>query len=112
MPESLDWLEARLAQRRYLMGARVTEADWRLFPTLIRFDPVYHLHFKCNRRRIVDYPNLWAYTRELYQWPGIAETVNMDHIRWHYYYSHPWVNPTRVVPKGPDIDFNAPHGRG
>ena len=83
--DSLDWLEARLAQRRYLMGARVTEADWRLFPTLIRFDPVYHLHFKCNRRRIVDYPNLWAYTRELYQWPGIAGTVNLDHIVRHYH---------------------------
>lgn len=110
--DTMDWLEERLSTRRYLCGDRITEADWRLFPTLIRFDHVYHGHFKCNIRRLIDYPNLFGHTRELYQWPGIAETVNMDHIRWHYYYSHPWVNPTRVVPKGPDIDFNAPHGRG
>lgn len=110
--DTMDWLEERLSTRRYLCGDRITEADWRLFPTLIRFDHVYHGHFKCNIRRLVDYPNLFGHTRELYQWPGIAETVNMDHIRWHYYYSHPWVNPTRVVSKGPDIDFNAPHGRG
>lgn len=110
--DTMDWLEERLSTRRYLCGNRITEADWRLFPTLIRFDHVYHGHFKCNVRRLIDYPNLFGHTRELYQWPGIAETVNMDHIRWHYYYSHPWVNPTRVVPKGPDIDFNAPHGRG
>lgn len=109
--DSLDWLEARLAQRRYLMGARVTEADWRLFPTLIRFDPVYHLHFKCNRRRIVDYPNLWAYTRELYQWPGIAGTVNLDHIVRHYHYSHETINPHRIIPINPVLDYDAPHGR-
>lgn len=109
--DTLDWLEERLSTHRYLAGDRITEADWRLFPTLIRFDHVYHGHFKCNIRRLVDYPNLFAYTRELYQWPGIAETVNMDHIRWHYYYSHPWVNPSRVVSKGPEIDFDAPHGR-
>ncbi|MEC9348054.1 MAG: glutathione S-transferase family protein [Pseudomonadota bacterium] len=109
--DSLDWLEQRLSGQRYLAGDRITEADWRLFPTLIRFDHVYHGHFKCNIRRLVDYPNLFAWTRELYQWPGIAETVNMDHIRYHYYYSHPHVNPTRVVAVGPTIDFNAPHGR-
>ncbi|WP_417518265.1 glutathione S-transferase family protein [Minwuia sp.] len=110
--DTLDWLEDRLGQQRYLAGDRITEADWRLFPTLIRFDHVYHGHFKCNVRRLVDYPNLFAHTRELYQWPSVAETVNMAHIRWHYYYSHPHVNPTRVVSAGPDIDFDAPHGRG
>ena len=86
--DQLDQLEDRLSRSRYLLGDRITEADWRLFPTLVRFDPVYVLHFKCNIRRIVDYPNLWAYTRELYQWPGVAETVNMDHIRYHYHASH------------------------
>jgi len=110
--DSLDWLEERLGQQRYLVGDCITEADWRLFPTLIRFDHVYHGHFKCNIRRLVDYPNLFAWTRELYQWPGVAETVNMDHIRTHYYASHENVNPTRIVSVGPDIDFNAPHGRG
>ncbi|SNS88791.1 glutathione S-transferase family protein [Antarctobacter heliothermus] len=109
--ETLDWIEERLAGNRYLMGDRVTEADWRLFTTLIRFDMVYHGHFKCNRARIVDYPNLWAYTRELYQWPGVAETVNFAHITRHYYYSHDTVNPHRIVPVGPDLDLNAPHGR-
>ncbi|WP_299849040.1 glutathione S-transferase family protein [uncultured Roseovarius sp.] len=109
---SLDWLESRLGQNRYLMGDRVTEADWRLFTTLIRFDLVYHLHFKCNRARIVDYPNLWGYLRELYQWPGVAETVNFDHIVRHYHYSHDMVNPHRIIPINPVIDFDAPHGRG
>ena len=109
--DTLDWLEDRLSTRRYLMGDRVTEADWRLFPTLVRFDPVYHLHFKCNRKRIVDYPNLWAYTRELYQWPGVAGTVNFDHIVRHYHYSHESINPHRIVPINPVIDWQAPHGR-
>ena len=110
--DTLDWLEARLSENRYLMGSRLTEADWRLFTTLVRFDPVYHLHFKCNRKRLIDYPNLWAYTRELYQWPGVAETVNFDHIVRHYHYSHDSINPHRIVPINPDLDFNAPHGRG
>lgn len=109
--ESLDWLEAKLARQRYLAGDRLTEADWRLFTTLVRFDPVYVGHFKCNRRRIVDYPNLWAYVRELYQIPGVAETVNFLHIKGHYYQSHATINPTGVVPLGPDIDFLEPHGR-
>jgi putative glutathione S-transferase len=110
--DTLDWLEARLARNRYVMGDRLTEVDWRLFPTLLRFDSVYHLHFKCNRKRIVDYPNLWAYTRELYQYEGIAETVNMDHIIRHYHYSHDTINPNRIIPINPEIDWNAPHGRG
>jgi len=110
--DSLDWLEDRLAQNRYLMGDRLTEADWRLFTTLIRFDPVYHGHFKCNRARIVDYPNLWGHTRELYQWPGVADTVHMDHITRHYHYSHETINPHRIVPVGPRLDYDAPHGRG
>ena len=109
--DTLDWLEERLSTNRYLMGDRVTEADWRLFPTLVRFDPVYHLHFKCNRKRIADYPNLWAYTRELYQWPGVAETVSFDHIVRHYHYSHESINPHRIVPINPVIDWDAPHGR-
>jgi putative glutathione S-transferase len=109
---ALDDLEHRLARRRYLVGDRVTEADWRLFTTLVRFDPVYVGHFKCNLRRLVDYPNLWAYTRELYQWPGVAETVNLDHIKRHYYVTHGAINPTGVVPRGPEIDFSEPHGRG
>jgi putative glutathione S-transferase len=110
--ETLDWLEARLSEHRYLMGDRLTEADWRLFPTLVRFDSVYHLHFKCNRKRIVDYPNLWAYTRELYQVPGVAQTVNLDHIVRHYHYSHDTINPYRIIPINPVLDFLAPHGRG
>jgi putative glutathione S-transferase len=110
--DSLDWLEARLSRQRYLAGERVTEADWRLFTTLIRFDPVYHLHFKCNRRRLIDYPNLWAYTRELYQWPGVAGTVHLDHIVRHYHYSHETINPHRIIPINPQIDHTAPHGRG
>ena len=104
-------LEARLGHRRYLAGARITEADWRLFTTLLRFDPVYFGHFKCNKRRLIDYPNLWAFTRELYQWPGVAETVNLHHIKHHYYGSHTSINPRGVVPKGPEIDFTRPHGR-
>ncbi|MCW3780513.1 glutathione S-transferase family protein [Defluviimonas salinarum] len=110
--ETLDWLEDRLAHRRYLTGNRITEADWRLFPTLVRFDPVYHLHFKCNRRRLIDYPNLWAYTRALYQWPGVAATVHFDHIVRHYHYSHESINPHRIIPINPVLDFTAPHGRG
>ncbi len=110
--DTLDWLEERLSQNRYLMGDRITETDWRLFPTLVRFDSVYHLHFKCNRRRIIDYPNLWGYTRELYQWPGVAETVNLDHIVRHYHYSHESINPHRIVPINPVLDWDAPHGRG
>ncbi len=109
--DSLDWLETRLATRRYLMGARLTEADWRLFTTLVRFDSVYHLHFKCNRSRLIDYPNLWAYTRDLYQHPGVAATVNLAHIVRHYHYSHDSINPHRIVPINPRIDFLAPHGR-
>ena len=109
--DTLDWLEDRLSSHRYLMGDRITEADWRLFTTLVRFDPVYHLHFKCNRRRIIDYPNLWAYTRELYQWPGVSETVNFDHIVRHYHYSHESINPHRIVPINPVLNFDAPHGR-
>jgi len=110
--DTLDWLEDRLSRQRYIMGDRLTEVDWRLFPTLLRFDNVYHLHFKCNRKRIIDYPNLWAYTRELYQYEGIAETVNMDHIIRHYHYSHDTINPNRIIPINPDIDWHAPHGRG
>ncbi|WP_299773497.1 glutathione S-transferase family protein [uncultured Tateyamaria sp.] len=108
---TLDWLEERLSTSRYLMGNQITEADWRLFTTLVRFDPVYHLHFKCNRKRLMDYPNLWAYTRELYQVPGVAETVNMDHIVRHYHYSHESINPHRIVPINAVVDFAAPHGR-
>ena len=109
--ETLDDLEALLSRQSYLVGERLTEADWRLFTTLVRFDSVYHGHFKCNKRRVVDYPNLWGYVRQLYQVPGVAETVDMDHIKRHYYISHPSINPTRVVPKGPEIDFTTPHGR-
>ncbi|MFP7569784.1 glutathione S-transferase family protein [Marivita sp. S2033] len=109
--DSLDWLEERLSTRRYLMGDTITEADWRLFTTLVRFDSVYHLHFKCNRRRIIHYPNLWGYTRELYQWPGVAETVNFDHIVRHYHYSHDTINPNRIIPINPILDFEAPHER-
>jgi putative glutathione S-transferase len=107
----LDELEARLATRRYLFGTLIVEADWRLFCTLIRFDAVYHGHFKCNIRRIVDYPNLFGYLCDLYQQPGIAETVNMDHIKRHYYVTHDDINPTRIVPIGPEQDLLAPHGR-
>lgn len=110
--ETLDWIEDILSRNRYLMGDTLTEADWRLFTTLVRFDVVYHQHFKCNRKRIVDYTNLWAYTRELYQMPGVAETVNFDHIVRHYHYSHDSINPNRIIPINPVIDFDAPHGRG
>jgi putative glutathione S-transferase len=110
--ETLEWLEGLLAERRYLTGDRITEADWRLFMTLVRFDAVYVGHFKCNVKRIVDLPNLWAYTRDLYAQPGVAGTVNLDHIKTHYYTTHPSINPTRVVPVGPEIDWDAPHGRG
>nr|WP_317199965.1 glutathione S-transferase family protein [uncultured Psychrobacter sp.] len=108
---ALDVLESRLAGSRYLVGDSITEADWRLFTTLVRFDAVYFGHFKCNLRRIVDYPNLWGYLKELYQVPGIAQTVNMDHIKSHYYTSHANINPTGIVPVGPKLDFEAPHNR-
>ncbi|MEA5533690.1 glutathione S-transferase family protein [Crocosphaera sp. XPORK-15E] len=109
--ETLDWIEERLSNSRYLMGDKLTEADWRLFTTLVRFDAVYVGHFKCNKCRIVDYPNLWGYLRELYQIPQVAETVNFKHIKGHYYQSHKTINPTGIVPIGPDIDFSQPHGR-
>ena len=108
---ALDWIEDILSRQRYLAGARLTEADWRLFTTLVRFDAVYYSHFKCNLRRIVDYPNLWNYLRELYQVPGIADTVNLDHIKRHYYMSMTAINPTRIVPLGPKLNFSAPHDR-
>jgi putative glutathione S-transferase len=108
---SLDWLEDLLSRNRYLVGDRITEADWRLVPTLFRFDPVYHLHFKCNRRRLIDYPNLWAYARELYQLPGVAETVRADHFVRHYHFSHETINPYRIIPINPILDWDAPHGR-
>ncbi len=109
--DALDMLDRRLTGNRYLTGDTLTEADWRLFTTLVRFDPVYVGHFKCNIRRIVDYPALSGYLRELYQIPGIAETVNMDHIKNHYYGSHETINPTGIVPVGPELDLEAPHGR-
>ena len=113
--DSLDWLESRLSENRYLMGDTITEADWRLFTTLVRFDLVYHTHFKCNRNRIMDYPNLWGYLRELYQWPGVRETVNFDHIVRHYHMSHKTINPygiIPIIPINPQPDFDAPHDRG
>jgi putative glutathione S-transferase len=109
--EALDELEARLSQSRYLFGNRIVEADWRLFCTLIRFDVVYHGHFKCNLRRIIDYPNLQSYLMDLYQQPGIADTVNFDHIKRHYYMTHTEINPTRIVPIGPALDLTKGHGR-
>jgi putative glutathione S-transferase len=109
--EALDELEARLSKSRYLFDKRIVEADWRLFCTLIRFDVVYHGHFKCNIRRIIDYPNLQGYLMDLYQQPGIAETVNFDHIKRHYYMTHTEINPTRIVPMGPAFDLTKPHGR-
>ena len=108
---ALDIIEKRLSSQRYLTGDAITEADWRLFTTLVRFDAVYVGHFKCNLRRIVDYPNIWGYVRDLYQVPGIAETVDMDYIKRHYYGSHETINPTGIIPVGPIIDFNTPHGR-
>lgn len=108
----LEELDGRLSGHRYLLGDTLTEADWRLFTTLVRFDAVYHGHFKCNLRRITDYPNLSGYLRELYQWPGVAETVNLQHIKDHYYRSHVTINPTGIVPLGPQLDLDRPHGRG
>ena len=110
--ETLDMLDERLADRRYLFGDRQTLADWRLFTTLLRFDTVYHGHFKCNLRRIADYPSLAPYLRDLYQVPGVAETVDWDHIKRHYYGTHKGINPTGIVPAGPLLDLDAPHGRG
>jgi putative glutathione S-transferase len=107
----LDWLEERLAQQRFLVGNQITEADVRLYTTLVRFDAVYYLHFKCNLRRLVDYPNLWGYARDLYARPGFGDTTDFDHIKRHYYMTHPQINPTRIVPKGPAIDWHAPHDR-
>lgn len=108
---TLDWLDERLATRRYLLGEQITEADWRLFVTLVRFDAVYVGHFKCNLRRIDDYAHLSGYLRDLYQQPGIAATVDFDQIKRHYYMTHPQLNPTRIVPKGPQLDLDRPHGR-
>jgi putative glutathione S-transferase len=110
--ESLDWLEARLARQRYLAGERITEADWRLFTTLIRFDAVYYGHFKCNLRHVYEYPALWGFVRGLYQWPGVAATVKLAEIKRHYYASHKGINPSGIVPAGPVLDLDAPHGRG
>ena len=110
--DALDTLEQRLSQSRYLFGDRIVEADWRLFCTLVRFDAVYHGHFKCNLRRIADYPQMQGYLLDLYQWPGIAETVNLDHIKRHYYVTHHEINATRIVPAGPELDFTAAHRRG
>jgi len=109
--DALDQMERRLSAQRYLFGQRIVETDWRFFVTLIRFDVVYHGHFKCNLRRIVDYPNLFGYLKDLYQQEGIADTVNFDHIKRHYYITHDDLNPTRIVPLGPDQDLLAPHGR-
>jgi glutathionyl-hydroquinone reductase len=108
---ALDWLDERLSRQRYLAGRRITEADWRLFTTIVRFDAVYYSHFKCNRRRITDYRNLSNYLRDLFQVPGVAETVNMEHIKRHYYMSMPTINPTRIVPLGPALDFTMGHDR-
>jgi putative glutathione S-transferase len=109
--ESLAWLDGLLGERRYLLGEQIREADWRLFPTLARFDEVYHLHFRCNYRRIVEYPNLWAYARELYQWPRVAQTVAMPQIKRHYYTTHDELNPKRIIPVGPAPDWDEPHAR-
>jgi putative glutathione S-transferase len=109
--EALDHWENVLGQQRYLCGDRLTEADVCMFTTLLRFDPVYYVHFKCNLRRIIDYPNLWGYLRDIYQHPGVKETCNLEHIKQHYYKSHPKVNPTRIVPKGPILNLDEPHGR-
>ncbi len=109
--EALDWLEETLGRQLYVAGETLTEADWRLFTTLVRFDAVYYSHFKCNKRRIVDYANLSNYLRQLYQHPGVRETVNMEHIKQHYYGSHRQINPTGIVPRGPELDFDALHNR-
>ena len=111
MFNGLDTLEARLAKQRYLTGDTITEADWRLFTTLVRFDAVYVGHFKCNLRRIVDYPHLWGYLKDLYQAPGVAQTVHVEHCKAHYYGSHETINPTLIIPAGPVIDFMQPHDR-
>ncbi len=110
--DTLNWLEHTLNERRYLLGEQLTEADWRLYPTLARFDPVYCTHFKCNIRRLVDLPNVWDYTRELYQVPGVADTTDFDEIKRHYFMTHGSLNPSHVVPVGPQLDFEQPHGRG
>ena len=110
--DTLDMLEQRLAQSRFLVGERLTEADIRLFTTLFRFDPVYVGHFKCNLRRLADYPALWAYARALYQVPEVRQTCHLDHCKQHYYRSHPTINPVGIVPLGPVIDYDAPHERG
>ena len=110
--ESLNWLENLLGQNRYLTGDRLTEADWRLFTTMVRFDPVYHTHFKCNRKWLREFPNLWGWTRDLYQIPGVAETVDFNHIVRHYHYSHDTINPYRIIPINPIINWMEPHGRG
>ena len=109
--DALDWVESRLSKNRYLMGNKLTEADWRLFTTLVRFDSVYVLHFKCNRKRIVDYPNIWNYSRELYQITGIEETTDFDHIIRHYHFSHETINPNRIIPINPIINWAEPHTR-
>ena len=109
--DTMDWLDDHLSTHRYLLGDQVSEADWRLAPTLFRFDCAYHGHFKCSRNRLTDFHSLWAYTRELYQWQGVAATVNFDHIRRHYHFSHETINPTRIVPMPPTIDWQQPHGR-
>ncbi len=109
--DALDWLEEKLSQSRFLIGDHITEADWRLFTTLLRFDPVYYGHFKCNLRRIADYPNLFGYLCDLYQQPGVAATVSMEHIKGHYYASHRSINPSGVIPFGPEVDLAVPHRR-
>lgn len=109
--ETLAMLETRLSDQRFLCGSQPTEADWRLFPTLLRFDSVYVGHFKCNLKRLIDFPNLWAYARDLYQWPGIKETIDMDHAKNHYYQSHETINPTGIVPLGPIVNWDLPHNR-
>jgi len=109
--DSLDWLEGLLGARPFVAGGQITEADWRLFTTLVRFDSVYYGHFKCNRRHVYEYPNLWGLTRQLYQWPGVAATVDLAHIKQHYYGSQRSINPSGIVPVGPTLDLSAPHGR-
>jgi putative glutathione S-transferase len=109
--ETLDWLDQRLARQTYLAGGTLTEADWRLFTTLVRFDAVYYSHFKCNQRRIADYGNLSNYLRELYQYPGVRHTVSIDHIKHHYYASHRQINPTGIVPLGPELNLDGPFDR-
>ena len=110
--ENLAWMDALLGERRFLLGERITEADWRIFPSLLRFDEVYVTHFRCNRRRIVDYPNIWPYARDLYQQPGVSQTVAMDQIKRHYYTTHDELNPKRIIPVGPGYDWTQPPGRG